>query len=93
LIADLKSAIAEYRHGDAEAVGRFIEAANQYCDHLVNHIRQEEAILFRLAEEVLDETVKASLIKSFAQENAQGGDGVVAKYERLAEELEKIWAV
>src|SRR5262245_46574788 len=93
LIADLKSAIGEYRHGDAAAVGRFIEAANQYCDHLVSHIRHEEAILFRLAEELLDETVKASLIKSFAQENAQSGDGIVARYERLADELEKNWAV
>jgi hypothetical protein len=46
-----------------------------------------------LAEEVLDETVKASLIQSFAQENAQGGDGIVARYERLAQELEKNWAV
>jgi hemerythrin-like domain-containing protein len=93
LIAELELAIGEYRHGDSAAVDRFVEAANLYCDHLVSHIRQEEAILFRLAEEVLDETVKASLIQSFAQENAQGGDGIVARYERLAQELEKNWAV
>jgi hypothetical protein len=46
-----------------------------------------------LAEEVLDETVKATLIQSFAQEEAQGCDGIVARYERLAQELEKNWAV
>jgi hemerythrin-like domain-containing protein len=93
LIAELESAIGEYRHGDAASIERFIKAANQYCDHLVGHMRQEEAILFRLAEEVLDEAVKASLIKSFAQEDAQGGAGIVARYEQMADELEKTWAV
>jgi hemerythrin-like domain-containing protein len=75
------------------AVDRIIEAANSYRDHLVGHMREEEAILFRLAEEVLDETVKSSLIHSFTQEDAQGNDGMVAKYERMADELEKNWAV
>jgi hypothetical protein len=42
---------------------------------------------------VLDEAVKASLTKSFVQEEAQASDGMVAKYERLAQELEKNWAV
>ena len=78
---------------DSEAVDRFVEAANLYREHLVGHMREEDAILFRLAEEVLDEAVKASLIKSFAQEEAQDCDGMVARYERLAQELEKNWAV
>jgi hemerythrin-like domain-containing protein len=93
LTAELELAIEEYRHGDSEAVDRFVKAANQYREHLVGHMREEDAILFRLAEEVLDEAAKASLIQSFAQEDAQGCDGVVAKYERLAQELEKTWAV
>src|SRR5262245_36663640 len=93
LIAELELVISEYRRGAATASERFVEAANLYRDHLVGHMRDEEAILFRLAEEVLDEPVKASLIKSFAQENARGGDGIVARYERLADELEKSWAV
>jgi hypothetical protein len=41
---------------------------------------------------VLDEAVKASLTQSFAQEGAQSNDGMVARYERLAQELEKNWA-
>jgi hemerythrin-like domain-containing protein len=97
LITELELAVGEYRRGDSAAVDRIIEAANQYCDHLVSHIREEEAILFRLAEEVLDETVKASLIKSFAEENGKGGGkdshGIAARYEQLADELEKTWAV
>jgi hemerythrin-like domain-containing protein len=93
LIAELESALGEYGRGNLAAADRFVESANLYRDHLVGHIREQEAILFRLAEEVLDESVKASLIQSFAQEDAQGDDGMVAKYERLAQELEKNWAI
>ena len=92
LTAELELAIGEYRHGDAAAIDRFVEAANLYRDHMVGHMREEDAILFRLAEEVLDEAVKASLTQSFAQEEAQGFDGTVARYELLAQELEKNWA-
>jgi len=93
LTAELELAIGEYRHGDPAAVARFVEAANLYREHLVGHMREEDAILFRLAEEVLDEAVKTSLAQSFAQEESQGCDGMVARYERLAQELEKTWAV
>jgi hemerythrin-like domain-containing protein len=93
LMAKLELAIGEYRHGDSAAVDRFVEAANLYRDHLVSHMREEDAILFRLAEEMLDEPTKAALIQSFAQEEAQSCDGMVARYERLAQELEKNWAV
>ena len=93
LTAELELAIGEYRHGDASAIDRFVEAASLYRDHMAGHMREEDAILFRLAEEVLDEAVKASLTQSFAQEEAQGCDGIVARYEGLAQELEKNWAV
>ena len=93
LTAELERAIGEYSHGDSSAVDRFVEAANLYRDHLVGHMHEEDAILFRLAEEVLDERVKASLIQAFAQEASQDCDGMVARYERLAQELEKNWAV
>ena len=93
LTAELELAIGEYRHEDPGAVDRFVEAANLYREHLVRHMREEDAILFRLAEEVLDETAKASLTQSLAQEEAQSSDGMVARYERLAQELEKTWAV
>jgi hemerythrin-like domain-containing protein len=93
LMAELERAIGEYSHGDWTAVDRFVEAANLYRDHLVGHMREEDTILFRLAEEVLDEAVKASLIQSFSQEGYQDCEGMVARYERLAQELEKNWAL
>lgn len=93
LIAELELAIGEYRRGESAAIDRIIETANQYCDHLVSHIREEEAILFQLAEEMLDKTVKTSLIKSFTQEEGRTNSGMAARYEHLADELEKNWAV
>jgi hemerythrin-like domain-containing protein len=93
LTAELELAIGEYRHGDPDSIDRFVKAANLYREHLVGHIREEDAILFRLVEEVLDEAVKASLAQSFAQGGPQSSDGMVARYERLAQELEKNWAV
>jgi hemerythrin-like domain-containing protein len=93
LTAELELAIGEYRHGDPAAVDRFVKVAKLYRDHMVGHMREEEAILFRLVEEVLDESAKASLTHSFAQEGAQRSGGMVARYERLAQELEKNWAV
>jgi len=93
LTAELELAIGEYLHGDSPAVDRFVEAASLYREHMVDHMQEEDAILFPLVEEVLDETVKATLTQSFAQEEAQSNDGMVARYERLAQELEKNWAV
>jgi len=93
LTAELELAIGEYLHGDSTAVDRFVEAASLYREHMVDHMQEEDAILFPLVEEVLDETVKATLTQSFAQEEAQSNDGMVARYERLAQELEKNWAV
>jgi hemerythrin-like domain-containing protein len=92
LTAELELVIREYRHGDSAAIDRFVEAANLYRNHMVGHMQEEDAILFRLAEEVLDEAVKASLSQSFGREEAQDCEGTVARYERLAQELEKNWA-
>ena len=55
-------------------------------------MRQEEAILFRLAEEMLDGSVKDALNRSFAEENAETQERA-RRYEQLAKELEKAWSV
>jgi hypothetical protein len=55
-------------------------------------MQQEDAILFRLAEEMLDDQIKDSLIRAFAGEDAAARE-VIQRYEQLAEELEKAWAV
>jgi hemerythrin-like domain-containing protein len=91
LLGELELAAEEYRHNSA-AGARFISAALQFKDHLIGHMQHEDATLFRLAEELLDNQVKDSLIQALAAKNAEAS-ALIQRYERLAEELEKAWAV
>jgi hemerythrin-like domain-containing protein len=88
LLAELALAIDGYRNGEGDAGDRFASAAIGFRDHLVGHMQQEDAVLFSLAEELLDEPVKAALIKVFATDR----EGC-ARYESMATELERAWAV
>src|SRR5262245_13249221 len=91
LLSELELAVEDYRHNN-QAIGRFVRIALQYKDHLIGHMQQEEAILFRLAEEMLDEDAKVLLTYALAVENAATQD-LIEHYEELAGELEKGWAV
>jgi len=91
LLGDLELAVEEYRH-DPAAVPKLVSVANQYKDHLIGHMRQEEAILFRLVEEMLDGSARDALNRSFSEENAETQERN-RRYEQLAKELEKAWTV
>jgi hemerythrin-like domain-containing protein len=91
LLKDLEQTVEEYRH-DSAAGAKFGSAALQFKDHLIGHMQQEEAILFRLAEEMLDDRIKDSLTRAFADENSETR-GWTQRYEQLAKELEKTWTV
>ena len=91
LLGNLEMTAEKYRHNSA-AGAEFVSIANQFKDHLIEHMRQEEAILFRLAEEMLDDQVKDSLTHIFAEENAETRERT-QRYEQLAKELEKTWTV
>jgi hemerythrin-like domain-containing protein len=91
LLSDLASAVNEYRY-DPTSSGKIVFTALQFKDHLIEHMEQEDAILFRLAEEMLDNGIKDSLTHSFAIENAEKRF-IANRYEMLAEELEKAWTV
>jgi hemerythrin-like domain-containing protein len=91
LLSELGRAVEEYRDDPASAE-KLVSAALQFKDHLIGHMQQEDAILFRLAEEMLDDQIKDSLIRAFAREDADAQE-VIQRYEQLAEELEKAWAV
>jgi hemerythrin-like domain-containing protein len=93
LTAELGRAIEGCKNGEADAVKRFVEAAYQYSGHLIGHMQKEEAILFRLADELLDEEEKAALLADFRRAESEIGVGVYERYARLATELEKIWSV
>jgi hemerythrin-like domain-containing protein len=89
LLSELAQAVEGYRCDPASGE-IFVRAALQFKDHLIGHMQQEEAILFRLAEEMLDDQIKGSLIRAFA--GKETGE-MAQRYEQLAKELEKAWAV
>jgi hemerythrin-like domain-containing protein len=90
LLGSLEVLVDLYRDGDATASDQFVETAIAFRDHLIGHMQQEDAVLFTLAEEMLDETIKAALLKSFA---SVGDSEVVKRYELMASELEREWSV
>jgi hypothetical protein len=49
-------------------------------------------MLFRLAEEMLDDQAKDALTRALVADNAKARP-LIERYERAAEELEKAWAV
>jgi hemerythrin-like domain-containing protein len=71
----------------------FIEAARKFIAHLTNHMQQEEAILFRLAEELLDPVDGEAMAKDFQQVEKEFGQIAVKRYENLATSLEEKWAL
>ncbi|MFN0084041.1 MAG: hemerythrin domain-containing protein [Blastocatellia bacterium] len=88
LVAELELVIDEYGNGDDHAADRFIQAATAFRDHLANHMQQEDAMLFSLAEELLDEPAKLELLRAFNRDE-EGH----ARYEEIAAALEREWAV
>jgi hemerythrin-like domain-containing protein len=93
LLIELGVAVMDYRNGDGEAKHRIIEKARNYSQHLLNHMRREDSILFMLAEEMLDESAKTAINFAFAKAEHGLGEKSVEHYEELAAQLEKAWAV
>ncbi len=93
ITAEMRRAIQHYREVDPEARQRFVNAARRYTDHVLGHIDKEDAILLRLAAEILDEEDIASLREGFMQADAELGAHTDEEYDGIASELERAWAV
>jgi hemerythrin-like domain-containing protein len=93
LIDELKIAIEGLEEGHEVSRTVFIETAHRYVKHLTDHMQQEDAILFRLADELLDSSEAESLTKGFKQAEKEFGEGAVKRYEEMAANLEEMWAV
>lgn len=93
LLVSLELTVEEYEEGDPEAATNFVEVAQRFRRHLTSHMRQEDSLLFRLAEEVLPESVRASLIHDFLDWDLKAGVEIQKHYEQVAEELEKNWTI
>ncbi|HEU4390719.1 MAG TPA: hemerythrin domain-containing protein [Blastocatellia bacterium] len=93
LVEDLSKAAANYGDGKADAVPAFIEAARRYRDLLTGHMREEDTILFSIADGLLDESARERLSQGFAAAEGEMGSTQRDKYERMALELENKWSV
>ena len=93
LASEMRLALQEYRSVDTAARERFIVAARRYTNHLLSHIDKEDSILFRLAEEILDDEDKTLLIEGFKLAEQEFGAGASENYDRIASALEQQWAV
>ena len=71
---------------------QFASAALAFRDHLIAHMEHEEAILFRLLEEMLGEEDQTALFAGLT-EASRIEAAWSAHYEQLATELEEAWAV
>jgi len=91
LLSELEREVYEYRHNHATCE-KFVSAALQFKNHLIGHMQHEDAILFRLAEELLDDHTKGSLIRAFNREDTKAHE-MAQRYEQIAKELEKAWAI
>ena len=93
LTSAMVSALDGYRDLDPEAAREFSEAARKYTDHMIGHMEREDSILFRIADELLDDDQKQQIAEAFTRVQAEFGVEVLEKYERLATRLEEAWAV
>jgi hemerythrin-like domain-containing protein len=87
------TALDGYRDLDPEAAREFSEAARKYTDHLTAHIQREDSILFRIADDLLDEEDKQEVGEAFARVQYEFGVKSLERYESLATQLEDAWAV
>lgn len=92
LLVEFDLAIQEYKFAGADAVPHLTGVADQFCKHLIGHMQKEDSLLFRLAEEMLEEDEKIALMHNLSSESESFGQTLIQKYERLATELENDWA-
>lgn len=93
LTTEMESAVQAYREFDAESAKAFAAAAQRYTEHLLSHLLREDAILFRIADEVLDEEDKDKLAYQFRQAQLSLGPAAYEQLEQRATTLEAEWAI
>jgi hemerythrin-like domain-containing protein len=91
-IAEMSRVLAEAQAGRSGAVEDFLRHARGYAELLRQHIFKEESVLFKLAEDLLPEKVKAELVKGFERiEEEKVGPGRHEAFHRMLEELGGIY--
>ena len=93
LSEEMRAAIYDYKQIDPGARQHFVEAAARYSDLLLSHIEHEDSMLFRIAEELLENETKQALNEVFERCAAEFGADCIEAYEKMAGELEDSWAI
>jgi hemerythrin-like domain-containing protein len=93
LTEELNLAIRDLEAGSEISRQGFIETARKFIAHMTNHMPQEEAILFRLAEELVDSSDGEAMAEGFRQTEEEFGESKIKQYENLAASLEAKWAI
>jgi hemerythrin-like domain-containing protein len=90
LVRLMLAAIALMETKNEVAKEILIDKAKTYVRLLKEHIRKEDEILFRIADDVIPADQQKALLRSFEEYEAKEiGEGVHEKYLKLVEELEK----
>lgn len=89
LLAQLELAVTSYNPKRSDSIERLVETSERFTSHLIGHMQKEDSLLFRIAEEVLDDSEKRALMHALGS----GDHDSALAYEKLAEELESTWAV
>src|SRR5262245_60171244 len=93
LTLQMQLAVAEYENVEPESRQHFVEAASRYTNHMIKHIRAEDSILFRLANEVLDDDDRSDLRDGFKRAERWLGPRTQEEFELIATQLEESWTV
>lgn len=93
LLAELENALQIYRSDQAVGIEPFLEIVDRFRQHLTRHMQQEDSLLFRLAEDMLDEETKRELMQHLAPGNDEALENARRKYEQMAAELENTWMI
>jgi hemerythrin-like domain-containing protein len=93
LISALRQAAEARKNGSEDASLLFVENARRYTELLTAHIELEDSVLFRLADEVLEEEDKRYISDAFNRAADELGESAVESYEQTASDLERAWAL
>lgn len=92
LTAEMDSLLRGLKAGHNLDIQLLAKTALRYIDHLTAHIRHEDSILFRFADELLDESEKEKLNENFTRAAIELGQDEIERYEQIAVRLERDWA-
>jgi len=71
-VKEMATGAVALRNGDTSASGKISKAMRGYAELLQNHIAKENNVLFRMADQVMDEDIESNLFNQFSVLDAGG---------------------